>query len=237
MKTTDQNRVNMVTSTVGVIDKYKDVWKDHEAFSDGVDALGEKSSLIDGQMEIAQGNPGAKQLKELARKNLCTSVCEVIGAVGSYATKNGDPELVAKVGYSPSEVTAGKSSDVVARCKAIWSAATEVVADLGKFGITPAKLTLLKKRIDAFDGVKVAPLQNRVKKRGATQLLPQFVRDAVGILRDQLDGLMIQFSEASPNFYEEYFAARAVVDNRGGRAKASESKAAPADTAPVAKAA
>ncbi len=235
MKITDQNRVNMVTATSGVIEKYKSIWKDHEAFAEGVDALDQKMEQIDEQLEHAQGNPGAKELKELARKHLCTSACEVIGAAGSYATKNSDPELAAKVGYSPSEVAAGKASDVVARCKAIWSAATEVVDDLGKYGITTAKLRLFKKRIDAFDGVKVAPRQNRVKKSAAAQLLPQLVRDAVGILRDQLDGLMVQFQQSSPKFYEEYFAARAVVDNRGSRAE--ETEVTPAKTAPLDKAA
>ena len=220
----------MVTATSGVIEKYKKTWKDHEAFAEGVEALAEKVSQIDEQVEVAQGNPGAKQLKDLARQNLCTSVCEVIGAVRSYAAKNADPELTAKVGYSPSDVTAGKSSDVVARCKAIHAAATEVVDDLGKFGITAAKLTLLKKRIDAYDGAKVAPRQNRVKKSAAVALLLGLVRDSVSILRDQLDGLMIQFKDASPNFYEEYFAARVVVDNRGSRTAEGEAE-------PVAKAA
>ena len=142
-------------------------------------------------------------------------------------------------------MTAGKSSDVVARGRAIWSAATEVVAELGQYGITAAKLTVLKKRIDAFDSVQVAPRQNRVGTSAAGHLVTQLVRDAVGILRDQLDGLMVQFQAASPNFYEEYFAARVVVDIRGGRATGGESNVIPANTtahttaedAPVAKAA
>ena len=112
-----------------------------------------------------------------------------------------------------------------------------MVDELGKYGITAAKLALFKKRIDAYDGVKVAPRQNRVKKRAATLLLTQLVRDAVGILRDQLDGLMVQFQESSPNFYEEYFAARAVVDNRGSRVVDAQSTVIPATTEPVAKAA
>ena len=217
----------MVTTTAGVINKYKTTWKDHEAYSEGVDALAEKVSQIDDQLEIAQGNPGAKELKEAARKSLGASVCEVIGAVGSYATKNADPELAAKVAFSPSTVTAGKSGAVVTRCKAVWTAATEIVDELGKYGITPAKLTLLKKRIDAYDGVKVAPRQNRVKTSAATKLLPQLVRDAVGILRDELDGLMIQFAESSPNFYEEYFAARIIVDTSATHAESVKPVVAP----------
>lgn len=176
MKTTDQNRVNMVTTTSNVIDK--DIWKEHEAFSDGVEALAERLGQIDDQLQIAPGNPGAKDLKESVRKSLCASACEVIGAVRAYAAKNDDPELTARVGCAPSEITAGKASDVVARCRTISTAASEIMTKLVKYGITAAKLVTFKKRIDAFDGVKVAPRQNRVKKSAAVQLLPQLVRDA-----------------------------------------------------------
>ncbi len=48
---------------------------------------------------------------------------------------------------------------------------------------------------------------------------------------------MIQFHDASPNFYEEDFAARAIVDNRGGRSSEVEPQAVPANPEPVAKAA
>ena len=207
----------MITATANVIEKYKNTWQGYEAFADSVETLAEKGSQIDEQMEISQGNPGAAKFKERVRRELCTSACEVIGAVRSYATKTGDPELLAKVNYSASDVTAGKSSDVVARSRAIWSAATDVVDDLGKYGITAAKLTLLKKRIDAFDAAKVAPRQDRVNKSAAGALLRKLVRESVSILRDEVDGLMVQFQDPAPNFYQEYFAARVVVDGRGAR--------------------
>ncbi len=222
----------MVTATAGVIEKYENAWQGHEGFTDGVEALGEKQDQVEEQMDIAQGNPGASQMKERLRQELATAAFEVIGALRSYATKNHDPELLAKINYSASDVPAGKPSDVVARCRSIWTAGTDVAVNLGKYGITPAKLTSLKKRIDAFDAAKVAPRQNRVKKSAAVQLLRNLVRDSVSILRDQLDGLMIQFKEANPNFYEEYFAARVVVDNRGARA--DESNIVPANSLPKA---
>jgi hypothetical protein len=236
MKTTDQNRINMVTATASVINKYNEVWKDHEAFAQGVADLDEKLSQIDGQIQITQGNPGASKVKETALQDLRTSVCEVIGAVRSYAARNSNPQLLAKVDYSPSEIVAGKASEVVARCKTIHTAATGIVAELGKYGITAAKLAALKKKIDGFDGVKVAPRESVVEKRSARQLLPQLVRDAIGILRDQLDGLMLQFKD-NANFYEEYLAARSVVDHRVGRTEEDTTAGPATATAPLAKAA
>ena len=39
---------------------------------------------------------------------------------------------------------------------------------------------------------------------------------------DQLNGSMVQFKEASPNFYNEYFAARVIVNQPGSRTVPAE---------------
>jgi hypothetical protein len=215
-----------------------DTWKDHVAFSEGVEALSDALSAIDEQNQVAQGNPGASDAKELARQVLCAIACEVIGALRAYSAVVPDPELAAKVDYTASTVTAGKASDVVARCKSIQTVATEHAADLGKYGISPAKLTKFKNAITAFDTAKSAPRQNRVTKSAAAQLLPQLVRSAVAVVRDQLDGLMVQFKDAEPNFYEEYFAARVVGASKGSRAEKVQENTNPVpSTQPAAKAA
>ena len=217
----------MVTTTSGVIEKYKAVWKDHEAFAEGVEDLTETEASLKYQILTAEGNPGASDVKDQALQALAKSVNEVIGATLAYAKKNADPELAAKVNYSPSDVLAGKASEVVTRCTNIYNAANAVASDLMKFGITAAKLTALNKKIAAFDQVKVAPRQNQVERSAATQLLTQQVSEAVRILRDELDGLMVQFQDASPNFYEEYFAARIIVDTSATHAESVKPAPAP----------
>jgi hypothetical protein len=188
------------------------------AFSEGVDALAESLTLIDEQSQLAQGASGATSVKEAARQALSLAITEVTGALRAYAAKAADPEVAAQAGYSPSEVTSGKANEVVARCRSIHATAIGIEsAELAKYGITAAKLTALKKKIDAYDSVKTAPRQSQVERNSALQLLPQLVRSAVAIVRDQLDGLVLQFRAANPNFFEEYFAARVVVDTRGGQ--------------------
>src|SRR5437899_1900742 len=124
MKIADQNRINMLSAVQNVVDdeKYQPVWKDHVAFSEGRDELTEALPGINAQVQLALGKPGAKDVKEQARKALGIAASEVIGAVGSYAAKNADPELAAKVDFSASEVVSGRSSEVVARCQSILAA-------------------------------------------------------------------------------------------------------------------
>ena len=176
----------MVAATAGVTEKYNPVWKDHEAFTEGVDALTETQGAITYQLQIAEGNPGASNFKELALTALSKSANEVIGVTLTYAKKNADPELVAKVDYSPTDVLAGKASQVVTCCTKIYTAANAVVDELGKYGITAAKLTAFKKKIDAFDAVKVAPRQSQVESSAANALLSQLVNEAGRVLREEL---------------------------------------------------
>jgi len=56
-----------------------------------------------------------------------------------------------------------------------------------------------------------------VIKSAATKLIPVLVKSGVAIVSEQLDQLMPQFKEAHPAFYNAYFAARVVVNSRGGR--------------------
>jgi hypothetical protein len=124
------------------------------------------------------------------------------------------------------------------RCARRKEWAAEHAEYLGKYGISPGKLTKFKNAIAAFDTAKSAPSQNRVTKSAAAQLLPQLVRSAVAVVRDQLDGLMVQFKDAEPNFYEEYFAARVVGASKGSRAEKVQENTNPVpSTQPAAKAA
>jgi hypothetical protein len=245
MRKEDQNRINMLTAVRGVVNapNYKETWQDRVGFGECVELLSERLASIDEQAQVAQGNFGASDVKEQARLALGISVCEMIGAVRACAAATADPELTARVAYANSRVVDGKGTEIVARCRTIWSAANDNAAALVKYGITNSKLAALKKNIDAFDAVKSAPRQGLVTKGAAVQLLPQLVRSAMSVVRDQLDGLTLQFKEANPNFYNEYFGARVIMGNRGGRTtKPANATALPTSTTitiptPLAKAA
>jgi hypothetical protein len=223
MKLSEQVRISMLNAVYGVVtsEGIAPIHAGHVAFTEGVEALGETIMALDAQLQAAQGNPGATSAKEQARLNLCVVSVEVIGAVKAYATVAQDPELLARVSFTASTVCAGKVSEVVARCKNVWQAATDNAAALVKYGVTPAKLTKLDKAIKAFDKVKTAPRQHRAIKSAATKLIPVLVNSGVAIVRDQLDQLMPQFKDSEPGFCNAYFAARVVGNPKGKRASTS----------------
>jgi hypothetical protein len=76
---------------------------------------------------------------------------------------------------------------VLARCRDIRAAATANLASLADYGITQAKLTALKKKIDAFEALLAKPRQQIATSSAATQTLPQQFGAADAILNKRPD--------------------------------------------------
>jgi len=114
-------------------------------------------------------------------------------------------------------VAEGRDSSVLARCRAIHAAASEVITSLADYEVTPAKLTAHKKKIDAFDTAQSGPRQATASSSAATKELVKLFQQASEILNDRLDGLLVPFKSTQPTFFNEYRSARAIVDIKGSR--------------------
>ena len=63
-------------------------------------------------------------------------------------------------------------------------------------------------------------------RKGATAEISALVKDSLKILNNRMDKLMSEFKESKPNFYQEYFDARIIVDSATEKKKDDEAKAA-----------
>lgn len=88
---------------------------------------------------------------------------------------------------------------MVARCQHVLAAATENVESLADYGVRAGKLTVLKKRIDAFQALVPKPRARRVTSPAATQELPKLFSQADELLSEQPNGLAVQFKATRPD--------------------------------------
>ena len=237
MNAKQNDKIRMYLSTQAVLTVNEETWKSHEAFSEGVEELVEVVLGIDQVAQKQVGKNGASDAKSLAQFLLGESAYEVAGATYACAVKSGNTELSSRVEFSRSEVTRGSTVAVAARCQNILTEAVEVAEALGKYGVTAAKLTALRKRIETYRKAQTKPRESQTDSKAATKALPKLIDQADSILSSQLDKLVVQFKETAPDFYNKYTAARLIVGRAGGRS-ATEVKvvAAPA-TGPSSKAA
>ncbi len=178
------------------------------ALQEALESLTDFITDINLNVKIQSSPSGTAEAKASALTALGDAAFGVAGAVLSFAEKTGDLTLAGRVKYSRSEVTAGSSNAVVARCQHIIDAATENVSSLGDYGVTAAKLTALKQKLKTYDTLRAMPRQ----AKAATKQLERLFPDADRLLENRIDRLMWQFRESQPEFYDKYLVARAVLN-------------------------
>ena len=88
--------------------------------------------------------------------------------------------------------------------------------DLAEYGATTASLGTLQTAITTFSGFLGQAQQQAAVSTTATSTLAQYFADAMDLLKNRLDPLMVQFKTSMPKSYNEYDESRA-VQNIGHR--------------------
>jgi len=229
------SRLNSFVATISVLQRESnsDLWSSKVALSRAVADLEAVVEKINDCAQCQAAKDGATEEKAQAARELGDAAFEIAAATKSCAVAGGNKYLAGQVDFSRSEITKGRDSSVLARCRAIHAAAAGALDSLADYEVTSAKLTALKKKIDAFDAAQSKPRQATASSSAATKELTKLFKQAGEILDDRLDGLLVPFKSTEPTFYSEYQAARVVVGNTGGRA-ASNVVPAPAPEAKAA---
>jgi hypothetical protein len=229
MNSNQSNKLRAYQAVELVLETNQTTWAGLPAF---VTAAGEFSGVIAEILALAQtqaSREGAANEKAYALEALGDAAFEVGAALHAYAVTLQDFALEGRVDFSRSTIVYGREAAVLARVRDIHAAATEQLAKLADYGITQAKLTALKKKIDAFEASLARPRQQIAAGSAATQSLQGKFNEADEILNKRLDKLVYQFKGSAPDFFNAYRTARSIVDIRGTR-KSDKADATPTPT-------
>jgi hypothetical protein len=230
------SRQAMIKSVLGVLEDSVSITASVPSIARCYAGLNSTADAIDEAAVTQQSRNGLVAAKATAKGQLLDVAHDAASAVGSYGTESENDELSGRCDYSRSDLGNGRDSEVVSRCKSVHAAATGVSEELADHGVTDAKLTTLKKKIDAFDKISTKPRQSVAASSAATKRLPILLRQANRCLTKQLDKVMVRFKTTQPEFYAKYRASRAVV-TPGARPNKDGNIVAAPNTAPGAKAA
>lgn len=217
MNNNQNNKFRSYQAVELVLETNQPIWANLPAF---VTAAGEFSNVIAEILALAQtqaSREGAASEKAYALEALGDAAFEVGAAVHAYAVTTQDYALEGRVDFSRSTIAYGREAAVLARVRDIQAAATEQLANLADYGITQAKLTALKKKIDAFEVSLARPRQQIAAGSAATQSLQGKFNEVDAILNKRLDKLVYQFKSSAPDFVAAYQTARTIVDIRATR--------------------
>ena len=217
MKIIQNNKLRAYSTVDAVLDTHETKWTLLPAFAAGVGRFKGHVAEIQELEQTQASRSGASSEKSYALEAVGSAAFEVAAAVHAFAVVQQDYALEGRVDFSRSSITLGRGSSVVGRCRDIHAAATANVADLADYGVTAAKLTALKKKIDAYETSLSKPRQQVATSSAATVALAEQFTEADAVLGKCLDKLVYQFKDSAPDFFNEYQSARSVVNIRGGR--------------------
>ena len=207
------NKRSMYIAVQRVCNSNNSIWSGLPAF---VSAFGDFESAIAGidtQRQIQEGRTtGITENKQKEEDEMIQITLEIAAAVYAYASKIGDNELRDKISYSPSYLRGSRDNTLKDICHVIHDEAAKVIANLADYGKTPADLTQLQKEIDDYAAILAKPRTAIGTRATATTQLVELFQQSDGLLKNQLDKLMISYQNGESVFYQTYRNARNIVD-------------------------
>jgi len=215
MNTKQTNKLRAYQTVQAVLETHETVWQTLPAFANAVTEFADLLPEIQTLARTQLSREGLSQEKNYALAALGDAAFEVGAAIHAYAVTTQDYALEGRVDFSRSTIVMGRTASVLARTRDIHAVATEQLANLADYGITTAKLTAFKKKIDAYEASLSKPRHQIATSSAATLNLQTQFNAADAILNKRLDKLVFQFKAAAPEFVKAYQTARVIVDIPG----------------------
>ncbi len=170
-------------------------------------------SLIDSLAMLQSTNTtGITAAKGEIQRQMIDKAMLVAGAVRAFASATSNAALKARVHLTETMFRERRDDQRDDLAQDIHGAANENLAALADYGITAATLSALQTRIDAYRLAIPSPSVARAQRRSHTELLETELQRANMLCKERIDGLMEQFKESQPAFYNAYHAARDIID-------------------------
>jgi hypothetical protein len=203
----------MVETTLGILEKYHDAWKNNAGFDRTVKEVREGTGAIRGRSDVQQTpTEGITGDKAQIRDDLEEKLLVIADTIAAFADETADKDLAAKVAITKASLDVMSASDLVRVARRVIGAAEDHLAALALYEVTPEKKDELKAVSDLFANKKESPRKAIIDRSVETQSLPGDIRSLRSVLRNRLDKLMTGFKKSHPDFYKAYFAARIVID-------------------------
>jgi hypothetical protein len=231
MEVKQTNRVNMFKATSAYLADHNSIWNGMVPFASAATRLDGKLAAIDTAAQQQETPTGATQDKAAARdalEDVLFLMCEALSVLGHTANDN---DLVAISNVSPTILNKMDAEELSNRGASVLAAANTKKTELATLQVTQANIDELSEALEAFNAAKAAPRMATAERSAQTGSLAALIRDANGILKNEIDSLVNLFRRTSPDFVAGYRAARVIVDRAATHAAAGPTSA---STPPVA---
>ena len=212
MDTKLTNRVTMFKTVTAFLDDNSSVWNTMAPLQAAVTQFKARIASIDTTAQQQEAPNGATDDKAEARDALEDVLFLACEALGVLAHTNNDNDLSALTDVTRTSLDRMGAEELSNRATSVLAAANARKTDLVALQVTQANLDELDQALQDFNAAKSGPRTATAARAVQTESLPLLVREASGILRNQIDRMVSLFKRSNPGFVSGYQNARAIVD-------------------------
>jgi hypothetical protein len=228
MLTKQLNKLTTALALEGIIDPNAALIATVPAFASSyADAQSHVTNIQVLWQAQASNTTGIAADKDQARRAMCGTALPIAGVIHAFGTKTKNNTLAKEMDYSLSDLMAGRDTESARRCQEIYDTANTNLTALADFGLTAAKLSLLKAAIGAYNLLITKPratLAQHKTTTGNIQTEFDLLDEALGIM----DDLIPQFATANQKFVDDYKNARTIVNTSASHASPAKPTPPPA---------
>jgi hypothetical protein len=231
MNTELTNRVTMFKTVASFLENNSTIWNTMAPLQTAVTQFKAKIAAIDTTAQKQEAPNGATDDKTEARHALEDVLFLACEALGVLAHTSNDNDLAALTDVTRTSLDRMNAEELSNRAVSVLAAATTRKTELATLQVTQANLDELDQALQDFNAAKTGPRTATAARVVQTDSLPRLIREASGILRNQIDRMVSLFKRSNPDFASGYQSARVIVDRAATHA-AGKSTPAPAPTTP-----
>lgn len=213
MNVRDTNRFTMLLAVQQYLDNHTATWSTIPILTTLKNEYDALITEIKADLQRAGDElSGVTVSKNMLKDQVATRTVRYAGGLKAYAKVNGNEELAAKADVSHSYFLRHRDADFPQAVQNLLDLLNAEVLNLADYGITEAQLTELGTSLDDFREMIGAPREQQSAADIANREATEGVRDAVDLLNNRMDAVMLMFEGTDPGFYRGYESARVIVD-------------------------
>jgi hypothetical protein len=154
---------------------------------------------------------GVTEDKAFALVEMADMAVIIIGAGSAFARVKNNNTLLENINYSRSNLIYKRDEDAYTKCMKVYNELNPFIGELSDYGITPEMMADFLLLINNFNSEVQSPRGAITTRKSATLQIVDLFKDSDGILKI-MDGLVKGFKESNVDYYNQYFAAREIID-------------------------
>ncbi len=224
MKKTQKNKMAMNLSTQEACERQMTIIRAIPAFLEVYQTFNQRLERLEELFRIQDmKTTGITQAKNDLKISMARTAEGIINGIRFFAANTDNKTLLDKVHYPFCEIAYIRDFMALHRCIIVRNLTEEHIESLDRYGISAADLKDFQIKIAAFEETMVKPRDMRAMKKTATIELTALFQEIDYILKFKMDLMVKRLRESHPQFYNEYFSARMIINSGHHRSRKAES--------------